>query len=344
MDDENGEAGKDPPRHALFEQFDEGGTGGDQADDHVQHDVGQLGGAGDLADRGHGKDQADDGDQHDTVCRHVEDLQPFRGGVAQDGAQLRADCRHEQGQAKQEDEGREIDLLILRGSEFLVQTGRNFVEGLGVGFDPFVELRSQVDRPQQEHDPDRVVYRVYDRGTCQLGFRGLQGICHGDQVAGTAHPAAAEGAESAPGTFAKQRMHGRIGDEEAGSDGDGGGEEAKQHLRTEFQDLTDVAAQQHDEDHRVQDRVAESAVGGLCRTGIPEFEGASEHPEEVEQHYRRNIFKEFPLGKFLRTDEKAGGKDQYCKIHEAVLNHNNSSFVGLVDGLGSCLNHSTKGQ
>ena len=54
------------------------------------------------------------------------------------------------------------EVYSLSLSEFGVQTGGYFVENPGIGLNPFVELRRQGDDPQQEHDPNRIVYRVHD--------------------------------------------------------------------------------------------------------------------------------------------------------------------------------------
>ena len=116
-------------------------------------------------------------------------------------------------------------------------------------------------------------------------------------------------------------MHDGVGGHEADGDGDGGGEEAQEHLGSQLQDLTDVAAEQHHEDHGVQDRVAQGVVGVLGSGGVPELEGAAQHADEVQQHHRGNILKELPLGQPLCADQEPGDQHQGRKIGKAIGDH-----------------------
>ena len=326
MDAEDEESGDDPPGHAALKQLHERGARGDQADDHVEHDVRQLGGAGDLADGRHGQEQAEDGDQDDAEGGDVKHQQRLGRSLAQRGAPLGAERGEDQRQAQKEDQRGEIDGLFLGFGELGVETRRHFVEDLGVGLHPLVERRRQADGPEQEHDPDGVIDVVHDRRAGQLRLSRLKGIGHGDQVARAAHPAAAQSAQSAPGAFAQQVVHQRVRGDEADGDRDRGGEEAQQHLRTQLEDLPDVAAKQHDEDHRIEDRVAQRAVRALGGRRVPKLERAAEHGGKVQQDDGRNVFEELRLRHLLRADEQRGHEHERRKVEESVCNHEASSF------------------
>ena len=64
-------------------------------------------------------------------------------------------------------------------------------------------------------------------------------------------PAAAESAKAHPDVGADRSLHQHKRADKADHDGEDGAEEADEHLRAELEDLTDVAAEQHREDHRV---------------------------------------------------------------------------------------------
>ena len=108
-----------------------------------------------------------------------------------------------------------------------------------------------------------------------------------------------------------------------------GGEKAQQHPGPQLQDLADVAAQQHQEDHGVQDGIAQGVVGVLGGSGVPELEGAAQHADEVQQHHRGHVLKELPLGQLLCADQQPGDEHQGRKVGKTVGNHSYPPFCIL---------------
>ena len=212
----------------------------------------------------------------------------------------------------------------------LLQTDGDLVQLGGVSLGPLVEGGRQLNGPEQEHDPQRVVDGVDDQGIAHVGLADVQSGLHGHHVAAAADPGAAEGAQAHPGIAADDALHEHEGHHEADDDGERGGEEADQHPGPEPQDLADVAAQQHGKDHGVGQVVFQRGVGGLGLAQIPDLHGAQEHGDQVAEHHSRDELEEFlqpALGRLLQGDQDRCHEQQYRHISKAVGNHKIPLFL-----------------
>ena len=282
VDGKDHEAGKDPC--GGVGQLQEACAGGQQGHHGVQQQVGQLGAAGHAAHGGHSADQACQRDEQHGPGGFIQE----RHCAVEGRADVLTECGDHKAQTQQEDqvdEGR----LVLVGLGVFFQTAGHFVQRGGVGLDPLVELGRKVDGPQQEHDPDGVIDGVHDQRIGHVAFTDIQRSLHGDHVAGTAHPAAAQSAQSLPGVSAQSTLHDGKGGNEAHRNGEGGCKEAAQHLGAELDDLADVAAQQHQEDHGVQQVVLQHGVSRFGGLHVPDFQRAADHGDEVEQNDGRRV-------------------------------------------------------
>ena len=307
VDAEDNEAGGDPG--GSLTELEQARAGGQQADDGVEQEVGDLAGAGDLAERGDGGDQGDDGDEQNGPGRFIGEV----GQRIELVADVGGDGADKERGAEQEDQTLEGDGLGVELRLFL-QTGGDLVELAGVSLGPLVELGGELNDPQQEHDPEGKVDRVNDQRVAHVGLTDIERSLNGDHVAAAADPAAAESAKAHPGVGADRSLHQHERADKADHDGEGGAEEADEHLRAELEDLTDVAAEQHREDHRVGEVVFQSGVCGLGLGHIPHAQRAQEHGDEVAENDRRNVLEEFlhaALGAFLQRDENGCHKEQH---------------------------------
>ena len=307
QDTEDNEAGGDPG--GSLTELEQARAGGQQADDGVEQEAGDLAGAGDLAKRGDGSDQGDDGDEQNGPGRFIGEV----GQRIELVADVGGDGADKERGAEQEDQTLEGDGLGVELRLFL-QTGGDLVELAGVSLGPLVELGGELNDPQQEHDPEGIVDRVNDQRVAHVGLADIERSLNGDHVAAAANPAAAESAKAHPGVGADRSLHQHKRADKADHDGEGGAEEADEHLRAELEDLTDVAAEQHREDHRVGEVVFQSGVCGLGLGHIPHAQRAQEHGDEVAENDRRNVLEEFlhaALGAFLQRDESGCHKEQH---------------------------------
>ena len=126
-----------------------------------------------------------------------------------------------------------------------------------------------------------------------------------DHIAHEGHPDA-DGNERTGVGAGEDRRGGRTAD--VGERGHARGEEV------ELEDLTDVAAEQHREDHRVGEVVFQSGVCGLGLGHISHAQRVQEHGDEVAENDRRNLLEEFlhaAFGAFLQRDENGCHKEQH---------------------------------
>ena len=307
-------------------QLQEACAGGKQCHHGVQQQVGQLGAACHAA---HGGDSADQAGQRDE--------QDGPGGLVQEGhcavqgcADILTEGGDHQSQTQQEDQVDKAGLILVALC-VLFQAAGHFIQRGGVGLDPLVELGSKVDGPQQEHDPDGVVDGVHHQCVGHVSFADVQRSLHGDHVAGAAHPAAAQSAQCLPCFGAKGPLHDGEGGNEGQRDGDGSGKEAAQHLGTQLDDLADVAAQQHQEDHCIQQVVFQHGVGRLGGLHVPCTQRAENHGNEVQQNDRWCIVEEFRLRVALQPHQQCGNEHQHGDVGETVCDHepNPLSFCAI---------------
>ena len=323
MDGQYDEACEDPGRGVA--QLQQACPGGQQADDRVEQQVRYLHGARDLAQRRHGGDEGHDGDEEDGPGGLVGEV----GQVIEGGANVGGDGADQEGAADEQQQALEGDGLGVELG-LLLQTEGDLVQLGGVCLGPLVEGRRQLDGPEQEHDPQRVVDGVDDQGVAHVGLADVQGGLHGHHVAAAADPGAAESAQTHPGVLADDALHQHEGHHKADHDGEGGGEEADQHPGPQAQDLANVAAQQHGEDHGVGQVVFQGGVGGLGLAQIPDLHGTKQHGNEVAENHSGDELEEFlqpALGVLLQGDQDRCHEQQHSHISKAVCNHKIPLFL-----------------
>lgn len=106
-DAEDNEAGGDPG--GSLTELEQARAGGQQADDGVEQEAGDLAGAGDLAERGDGGDQGDDGDEQNGSGRFIGEV----GQRIELVADVGGDGADKERGAEQEDQTLEGDGLGL---------------------------------------------------------------------------------------------------------------------------------------------------------------------------------------------------------------------------------------
>lgn len=107
QDAEDNEAGGDPG--GSLTELEQARAGGQQADDGVEQEAGDLAGAGDLAERGDGGDQGDDGDEQNGSGRFIGEV----GQRIELVADVGGDGADKERGAEQEDQTLEGDGLGL---------------------------------------------------------------------------------------------------------------------------------------------------------------------------------------------------------------------------------------
>jgi len=107
VDAEDNEAGGDPG--GSLTELEQARAGGQQADDGVEQEAGDLAGAGDLAERGDGGDQGDDGDEQNGSGRFIGEV----GQRIELVADVGGDGADKERGAEQEDQTLEGDGLGL---------------------------------------------------------------------------------------------------------------------------------------------------------------------------------------------------------------------------------------
>ena len=312
VDRKNEHAVNDP--HRSFDQRIERSLRSEQGDDGVQQDAGKIFNSRKLAERGHCADQTENGDEQRRAGALVEHVKAdLIETVIHDKADLLRQRGDDQSKADKPDPVGSFGLLFLVG-DLCVGSGCSGLKLGGVRLNGLVPLGGVADHEDQKGDPHRVADGIKrERAGIRAGVDGKR-VLHGDHVAAAADPAAAESAKAHPDVGADRSLHQHERADKADHDGEGGAEEADEHLRAELEDLTDVAAEQHREDHRVGEVVFQSGVCGLGLGHIPHAQRAQEHGDEVAENDRRNVLEEFlhaALGAFLQRDESGCHKEQH---------------------------------
>ena len=313
MENEDEHTVDDP--HRSLDQSVQRRLRGKQSNNGIEKNAGKLIRGGQLAERSHGADETEDRDEQSRASTLIKHLESHTGETS---AHLRADPLRERGNNESKADhpdpvarGRLSLLLLL--DLFVGDIGDRGELG-GVRLNGLVPLGGVADHEDQKGDPHRVADGIKrERAGIRAGVDGKR-VLHGGHVAAAADPAAAESAKAHPDVGADRSLHQHERADKADHDGEGGAEEADEHLRAELEDLTDVAAEQHREDHRVGEVVFQSGVCGLGLGHIPHAQRAQEHGDEVAENDRRNVLEEFlhaALGAFLQRDESGCHKEQH---------------------------------
>ena len=85
--------------------------------------------------------------------------------------------------------------------------------------------------------------------------------------------------------------------------GNGTAQENGDHPSAQLGQLAEVAAQQHDEDHGVQQIVLQRGIGRRTGVGSIHAHGTKYHVEHVDPHKGRDNVKDSPLGVLLQSQK-----------------------------------------
>ena len=179
-----------------------------------------------------------------------------------------------------------------------------------VGSDPAVEARGERNEPEEEHDPDRVVDGINDECALHVDQRNVQRSLDLRDIVVAADPRAGKRPERHPGIGAEIFLRDEEGDDETGCDRDGRSAEAEEHARPEAENLADVRAQEHREDHRIGQDRRKLAIDRLRRCHAPKAEGGKKHRSCIDEDDAGNDAKDRP------PCRPFGGKDKGCKKYK----------------------------
>ena len=223
VDDEDQEARRQPDMGVA--QGPQVCPGGNEGDDNIEHNIGNLFRALDFPKGGQGKADAHDADHQHRPGGLVENGQDRvdgrtglggQGGDNQSGTQQEQDVLPQQG--------------LPVGPGLRLQGLAHLFDGPGVGLGPAVKLVRKADGPQQEHDIDRSADRIQHQGIGHALLADVQCGLNGQHISAAAHPAAAQGTQRFPGIGAQTALKNGEARHKAQADGNGGRKEAHQHL------------------------------------------------------------------------------------------------------------------
>ena len=87
-------------------------------------------------------------------------------------------------------------------------------------------------------------------------------------------------------------------------------EEDDDHPGTQLAQLAEVATEQHDEDHGVQQIVLEAGVSSLNSIRFVDTQGTQNHVQDIDPYQGRNDIKYLPLGGSLQNQQATSNKHQ----------------------------------
>ena len=332
---QNQHAVNDP--HGGGQQIGDGGGGGQQGDNSVQIDVGHLLHGGQLAQRSHGADQAQYSDKHGGAGALVEHIQTHVGQTSvHGGAHRLGDSGDQQGQTDQEDPvagGSLAGLILLHLS---VGGGGDGVQAGGIGLGGLVPLVGIADGQQQQGDPHGVAHGVQSQGAAVSAAVHGQGILHSGHVGGAADPGGVQSGHGGPGllTAAQGAHKDRIEHQEAKAKGQGAAQEDGDHPAAQLGQLAEVAPQQHDENHGVQQVVLQGGVDRGAGVRGVQAHGAEDHVQHIDPHQGGDHIKDLPLGVLLQSQQTAGQEHQKCDVSKAVCDGKHSFVSSLFLVIG----------
>ena len=313
---------EDQPDGSI-KQFVEACAGGQQRHGGEAEHVGQLFLAADTADGRHAGEDADEGAQDDSPGAAVQEAED---AVAHETAHILGDGGAGQAKAQQEDQTGEVSGSSLGNELFAVDAGLA-LEIRGVSLGELVELFQNGGSPQQESDPHRVVQVINDDAGAHVTLRHVQNGLDGDHVVGTADPAADQGGCGVGGVVAQHIVEHRIGDHDAGTDSQCGAQEGDDQLGSQLCQLTDVAADQHQGNHGVQQVVLHRCICRISCIQVPEVEGAAQHVQHINEHECGEPFPDLPGSLLFQHTDNARNGYAGCDVIKASSNHILSPFL-----------------
>jgi len=212
-----------------------------------------------------------------------------------------------------------VSLALLH---LFVGGGGNGVQALGVGLYGVVPLLGVAYSQQQQSDPHGVAHSIQSQGAAVSAAVHGQSVLHGSHVGGTADPGGVQSGHGGPGLFtAAQGVHKQgIEDQKADGQGKGTAQENGDHPAAQLGQSPEVAAQQHDEDHGIQQVVLQRGIGRRTGVGSIYSHGTKYHVEHIDPHKGRDNVKDSPLGVLFQSQKAAGQEHQKCNVDKAVGN------------------------
>ena len=321
MENEDEHTVDDP--HRSLDQSVQRRLRGKQSNNGIEKNAGKLIRGGQLAERSHGAGETEDRDEQSRASTLIKHLESHTGETS---AHLRADPLRERGNNESKADhpdpvarGR-LSLLLLFDL-FVGDIGDRGELG-GVRLNGLVPLGGVADHEDQKGDPHRVADGIKrERAGIRAGVDGKR-VLHGGHVGRAADPGGVQSGRCAPDglTAAEAALENGEADDEADRERDGAAEEDGDHAAGELGELAEVAAQQHDEDHCIQQIVLQTVVGRRDRVGIEQAHRAEHHVEQIDPNERGHIVEDLPLGVFFERQQAAGYKHQKRDEGKAVLN------------------------